>query len=442
MLDHWLPALMFPALFLLVFLGIPVAFSLIVIAMVFGYAFFGDMIGVQAFRFLDSVASTYILAAIPLFIFMGAMLERSGIAERLYRTMRLWLGGLPGGLGLATIAMCAIFAAGTGIVGAVEALVGLMAIPAMMKMNYDKGLITGTICAGGSLGTIIPPSIVAVIYANAAQISIGKAMAGIILPGLLMVLLFLGYILIRCLIQPSAGPPISADEEGGRPPMRKLLVMTAEALLPALLLVLAVVGSILAGIASPTEAAGLGAVGTVVLAIAYRTFTFKILIEALKQTISINAMIMLIVVGGTMFTSIFRANGGARMVESLVGAIDPSPAGLIVLLLVIVFLLGCVLEWVSVVLICVPIFVPLLRMAGVDPLWFGIMMIVVIQTSYLTPPMAPAIFYLRAISPPEITYADMYRGVVPFVICQLVVLLAVALIPGLATWLPEQLVGF
>lgn len=440
MQDFWLPALMFPALFVLVFLGIPVAFSLIVIAIVFGYAFFGDMIGIQAFRFLDSVASTYILAAIPLFIFMGAMLERSGIAERLYQTMRYWLGGLPGGLGLATIAMCAIFAAGTGIVGAVEALVGLMAIPAMMKMRYDKGLITGTICAGGSLGTIIPPSIVAVIYANAAQISIGRAMAGIILPGLMMVLLFLGYIAVRCLIQPSAGPPVSDEEE--RPALAALVVMTLEALLPAVLLVTAVVGSILAGIASPTEAAGLGAVGTVVLAIAYRTFSFRILLDALKQTVSINAMIMLIVVGGTMFTSIFRANGGGRMVESLVASIDPSPAGLIVLLLAIVFLLGCVLEWVSVVLICVPIFVPLLRIAGIDPLWFGIMMIVVIQTSYLTPPMAPAIFYLRAIAPPEITYAHMYRGVVPFVLCQLAVLAAVALVPEMATWLPDQLVGF
>ena len=440
MSDVLLPALMFPALFVFIFLGMPVAFSLIVVAFLFGYAFFGNAIGIQAFRFLDSVASNYILAAVPLFVFMGAMLERSGIAERLYTTMRFWLASLRGGLALATIAMCAIFAAGTGIVGAVEVLVGLMAIPSMMAARYNRGLIAGTICAGGSLGTIIPPSIVVVIYANAAQLSIGRMMAGIIIPGLLMVGLFVAYILIRCWLRPQDGPPVSQDED--RPPLGQLLWMTGSALMPALLLVLAVVGSILAGIASPTEAAGIGALGTILLAAVYRTLTWRTFLDALRQTVVINSMVMLIVVGGTMFTSIFRANGGHNLVQTIVTALDPSPAGLIVLLLAIVFVLGCLLDWVSVVLICVPIFTPLIRMAGIEPLWFGIMVIVVIQTSYLTPPMAPAIFYLRAIAPPEMTYGDMYRGVAPFVICQLVVLSLVALFPGTATYLADMLVGF
>jgi tripartite ATP-independent transporter DctM subunit len=434
-------ALMFPALFSLIFLGIPVAFSLIVVAVVFGYGFFGELIGIQSFRFIYDVASTYVLAAIPLFIFMGAMLERSGIAERLYHAMRLWVAKLPGGLAVATIAMCAIFAAGTGIVGAVEALIGLMAIPAMTKVGYNRGLIAGTICAGGSLGTIIPPSVVVVIYASAAQLSVGKMFAGILIPGLAMVVLFIAYIVLRCWLQPEAGRGVTEDEQEPVPLGRKLLI-TATALVPALMLVLAVIGSILAGIASPTEAAGVGALGTILLSIVYRTFSIPVFLEAVRKTLVVNAMIMFIVIGGTMFTSIFRAHGGHQLVGSIISFLDLSPMGAVALFLFIVFILGFVLDWVSVVLICIPIFIPLLNGMQVDPLWFGVMTAVIIQTSYLTPPMAPAIFYLRAIAPPEMTYGDMYRGVVPFVICQLLVLLMVALVPATATYLADRLVGF
>lgn len=434
------PALMFPALFVLIFLGVPVAFALMVVAFGAGYMFFGSSIGIQAFRFIDGVASTEILAAIPLFIFMGAILERSGLAERLFLAMRLWLGGLPGGLAVATIAMCAVFAAATGIVGAVEILVGIMAIPAMMRLSYNKGLIAGTICAGGSLGTIIPPSILVVIYASLAQLSIGQVLAGTIIPGLLMVVLFLAYIMIRCWLDPRAGPGVPAD--GRKVPMREKLIVTVTALLPPLVLVVLVVGSIMAGVASPTEAAAVGAVGTIVLSILNRALTRKVLIDTLRQSLSVNAMIMFIVVGGTMFTSVFRAAGGNRLVTDLVGLLSLSPAMTIVLLLAIVFALGFILEWVSILLICVPIFLPLVKQAGADPLWFGIMVIVVVQTSYLTPPMAPAIFYLKAIAPPEMTLGDMYRGVVPFIICQLLVLAIVALLPATATYLPSIMVGF
>ena len=350
------------------------------------------------------------------------------------------LGGLPGGLAVATIAMCAVFAAATGIVGAVEILVEIMAIPAMMRLSYDKGLIAGTICAGGSLGTIIPPSILVVIYASLAQLSIGQVLAGTIIPGLLMVVLFLAYIMIRCWLDPKAGPGVPADERNV--PMREKLTVTVTALLPPLVLVVLVVGSIMAGVASPTEAAAVGAVGTIILSILNRAFTRKVLIDTLRQSLSVNAMIMFIVVGGTMFTSVFRAAGGNRLVTDLVGLLSLSPAMTIVLLLAIVFALGFILEWVSILLICVPIFLPLVKQAGADPLWFGIMVIVVVQTSYLTPPMAPAIFYLKAIAPPEMTLGDMYRGVVPFIICQLLVLAIVALLPATATYLPSIMVGF
>ncbi|MFW6076645.1 MAG: TRAP transporter large permease [Hyphomicrobiales bacterium] len=434
------PALMFPVLFALIFLGLPVAFSLIAVSFGFGYLFFGDMIGIQTFRFLDKVANSYVLAAIPMFIFMGAMLERSGVAERLYQVMAILFRRVPGGLALATIAMCALFAAGTGIVGAVEALVGLMAIPAMMAKGYNKDLISGTICAGGSLGTIIPPSIVVVIYANAANISIGKVMAGVIIPGLLMVVLFMGYILLRAVLRPQDAPKPEQTDITYSP--AELAVLTVSALIPPLLLVFATVGSILAGIASPTEAAGIGAFGTIVLALVYRTFTWRKFFEALRQTVVINTMVLFIVVGGTMFTSIFRVMGGQELINVMVDTLDMSPAFLIAFLLLLIFILGALLDWVSVLLITVPIFLPILSLQGVDPIWFGVLAIVMIQTSYLTPPMAPAIFYLRSVAPKEMTYGDMYLGVLPFILCQILVLLIVALVPSTATYLPSVLVGF
>ncbi|MFW5678694.1 MAG: TRAP transporter large permease [Pseudomonadota bacterium] len=431
---------MFPALFLMVFAGFPVAFSLITLAFFFGYDFFGDRIGLQFFGRIHDVLTNYSFAAVPLFVFMGAMLERSGIAERLFHAMQLWVGRLPGGLALATLLMCAVFAAATGIVGAVEAVVGMMAAPAMLRQRYAKDLISGTICAGGSLGTIIPPSLVVVIYATVVEISIGDLFAGIIIPGLLMVVLFVAYVLIRCARDPASGPP--ADASVNDVPLGDKLRITATALVPVVLLVIAVLGSILAGVASPTEAAGVGAAGAVLLTIVYGNFSAKLLFEVLRRSVIINAMIMLVVIGGTLFTSIFLINGGSRMVDELLVGTSPEAWQVIVLFLLVIFVLGFVLDWVSVVLICMPIFTPVLRELGVDPLWFGVMVCVVIQTSYLTPPMAPAIFYFRAIAPREITYAHMFRGVLPFIACQLIVLAVVAAWPPTATYLAGVLFRF
>jgi tripartite ATP-independent transporter DctM subunit len=431
----WAPALMFPALFILIFLGVPVAFALIGVAFAFGVYAYGDLVGLQLFRFAWSVGANYILVAISLFVFMGAMLERSGIAEKLFEALRVWMGRLKGGLALATITMCAIFAAGTGIVGAVEVLVGLMAIPPMIKYGYNKDLISGTICAGGSLGTMIPPSIVVVIYAVQARLSIGELLVGVLIPGAVMVALFLAYVAIRCQIRPQDGPPVPAAEIAM--PLLDKLKLLGTALLPAALLIFAVVGSITFGIASPTEAAGVGALGTILLTIFYGRFNFRVFTEALRTTLQINAMVMLIVLGGTMFTAIFLSTGGARMVNGLVDALQLGPVGVLFLFLFLIFLGGFILDWVSVVLVTVPIFQPLIQKAGLDPLWVGVMAVVVIQTSYLTPPMAPSIFYLRGIAPKDITYRDMYIGIAPFVVCQLLTLLVVATMPWTATWLAQ-----
>lgn len=434
------PAFMFPALFLLVFLGVPVAFALIGVAFVFGTYASGDLIGLQLFRFTWSVTSNYILVAIALFVFMGSMLERSGIAERLFEAMRVWLGRFRGGLALATITMCAIFAAGTGIVGAVEVLVGLMAMPAMLKYRYHPALISGTICAGGSLGTMIPPSIVVVIYAAQARIPIGDLLVGVLIPGVIMVALFLLYIILHTQIRPEHGPPVPAEEIDMTTGEKVKLLLTA--LVPATILIMSVVGSITFGIASPTEAAGVGALGTILLTIFYGRFTWQVFIDALRTTLTINAMIMMIVLGGTMFTSIFLTTGGARMVNGLVDAWQLGAAGIVSLYLFLIFLGGFILDWVSIVLVTAPIFEPLLNKFGLDKLWVGVMAVIVIQTSYLTPPMAPSIFYLRGIAPPEVTYRHMYLGIIPFVACQLLALLAVLAMPWTATWLPKISASF
>jgi tripartite ATP-independent transporter DctM subunit len=313
-----------------------------------------------------------------------------------------------------------------------------MAIPIMMRFAYSRDLIAGTICAGGSLGTMIPPSIVVVIYASVANLSVGKLFAAILLPGLLMVALFFLYLLGRALIWPSHAP--AATEE--RIPLAEKLKLTLSGILPAAALIAAVLGAIIAGWATPTEAASVGAVGAVVLTMLYRRFSWAVLYDTLKRTLTINCMILLIVVGGNLFAGIFRLHGGNRLVQDLVGALPLPPEGVMVLLLGVVFVAGFILDWVSVVLITLPIFLPVLAALDTDPIWFAVLMIVVIQTSYLTPPMAPSIFYLRSIAPPQITYGDMYKGVAPFIICQLLVLAAVALFPALATYLPDQMKTF
>ncbi len=431
---------MFPALFALVLLGIPVSFALIVVGAGFGLPFFGWSLGQQVLGRLLDVASGFAFAAVPAFILMGALLERAGIAERLFVAMRLWLGALPGGLAVATIAMAAVFAATTGIIGAVEVVIGLMAIGPMLRAGYERGLVAGTVAAGGSLGTIIPPSITCVVYGLIAQVPVNDLFAGILLPGLVMVGLFLAYILVRCLLVPADGP--AGDPEERALPLAAKLRVAATALLPALVLVALVLGSILAGVASPTEAAAVGALGTALLAAAHRRLDLALMREALEKTVVTTAMIMLIVFGGMLFSSVFYVHGGGRLIQAVAGAAQLPPALLVAAFLAIVFLAGFVLDWATIVLLCVPIFAPLLKAAGVDPLWFGVLMLICIQTSYLTPPMAPALFYLRGVAPPEITYAAMCRGVLPFVLCQIATLALVMAFPMLATWLPGSLKPF
>ena len=435
MMD-FIPLLMFALLFAFIFLGIPVSFSLITVSALFGLLLFGENIFQQMFGSLLQASTNFSLSAIPLFVLMGAILERSGLARRLYEALQLWLGGFSGGLAMSTMLMCGIFAASSGIVGAVEIVVGMMAIPAMAKYNYDRSLTAGTICAGGSLGTIIPPSVIVVVYASMAQLSIGQLFAATLIPGVLMLAMFLLYIGVRCWITPSLAPAVLAMQAT---PLTEKLAITLKALIPPFLLIFAVLGSMLAGVASPTESAAVGAFGAAVLALCFRELSVRRLIEALVSTITITAMIMLIVTGGTMFTAIFAASGGGWMLADFMGELDLSPYWLILALMFIVLIAGMVLDWISIVLIFVPIFMPLVKLAGIDPIWFAVMFMVVIQTAYLTPPLAPSIFYLRSIAPPDMTYGHMYKGVLPFIAIQLLLFLIILAVPDIATWLPRQL---
>lgn len=432
--------LMFPALILLLLAGLPIAFSLAIVSAAAGWFAFGPNIIAQLYGAFYSAATNFILSAIPMFILMGAILERCGIAERLFRVMHLWLGRLPGGLAVATIAMGAIFAAAAGVVGAVEVMIGMMAIPAMQRARYSNSLVAGTICAGGSLGTMIPPSVIAVMYAALAQLSIGELLAAMVLPGLLMVGLFILYIILHGIVLPPE--PAPQDEAEPEMPLAEKLRLTATSLLPVFGLITAVLGSLLAGIASPTEAAAVGAVGALILSVLYGRFSMPMLKESLGITVRISAMILLIVAAGTMFMGVFAANGGARLVRAVVQGGGFSPTEMMIFFLLVVFILGFILDWTANVLICVPLFTPFIRSAGIDPIWFATMVIVVIQAGYLTPPMASSIFYLKSIAPPDMTYGQMCRGVVPFIALQLLTLLLVALFPALATWLPDRIVGF
>ncbi|MCZ7565311.1 MAG: TRAP transporter large permease subunit [Burkholderiales bacterium] len=439
-MSELLPIFMIAAMFVLIFLGVHVAFALAGTALLFGFLVFKGAVIFQFMEKIEDIGSNFVLAAVPLFVFMGTMLERSGIAEALFEAVHLWTRRLPGGLALGTVIMCVIFAASTGVIGATETVVGLLAIPVMLKYAYNKPLICGTICAGGSLGTIIPPSVVVVVLGPVANVSVGDLLVGMIFPGLIMAGLYVLYIFLLCVIRPAAGPriPPGADD----PPLALRLRVTAHALVPPLFMIFAVLGSIMFGWAAPTEAAALGAFGAILLTLFYRRFNFAMLRDSVMKTLRITSMIMGILLGGTIFTGVFFAAGGIALTNQLVTYLDLHAWALLFLLLGLAFLAGFVLDWISILLIFIPIFMPLVNGAGFNPVWFCILFLIVIQTSYLTPPLAPAIFYLRGIAPPSITLLDMYKGVVPFILLQALTLAIVMAFPQTVLWLPSKLLGF
>ncbi len=437
-----LSLMMFPGLFILIFLGFPVAFALISVAFGFGLYTFGDAVIFQFISKIEGISTNFILAAVPLFVFMGSMLERSGIAQQLFNAIHMWTRRLPGGLSIGTVIMCIIFAASTGVIGATETVVGLLAIPAMLKHRYSHSLISGTICAGGSLGTIIPPSVVVVVLGPIADVSIGDLMVGMLIPGLILASLYIIYIFFLCLIKPENGPRIDAEDEISKLTLNQKLIITVKALIPPLLMIFAVLGSIMLGWAAPTEAAALGAAGSIILSLFYKKLNWETFKGALIKTITVTSMIMFILMAGTMFTGVFAASGGMSVMKNVVESLNLAPWLLLLTFLLVIFIAGFFLEWISILLIFIPVFIPIVNSLGYDPVWFCVLVLIMIQTSYLTPPMAPAIFYLRGVAPKEITLISMYKGVIPFVIIQIIALGIVSYYPETVLWLPDKLLGF
>ncbi len=429
---------MFPALIGGILTGFPVAFAMLILAMVFGWDTFGaEGLLAQALLKIEEVATAQVLAAVPLFIFMGAMFEASGIASRLFEAIYMWTRRIPGGLAVGTVVMCVIFAATSGVVGATETVVGLLAIPAMMRHNYNKPLICGTICAGGSLGTIIPPSVLAVVIGPVANASVGTILIGMIIPGFMLAGAYIFYIVLRCWLRPEDGPRLA--DEGPLPPMAERLRITGAVLVPPIIVIICVLGSMMAGIATPTEASATGAVGTVILAALYRRLTWRVFVDSTMRTVRITAMILFIVVCGSIFAAVFVGSGGLLAITDFLAAIDLGRWGLLAIVLGITFLAGFMLEPLVIILIIVPITAPLMVQMGFDLGWYCVLFLVMLQTAYLTPPMAPSIFYLRGIAPPEITLRDMYVGIWPFIGLQVSVIVLLIAFPGLITWLPEAL---
>ncbi len=376
-----------------------------------------------------------VLPAVPLFVFMGAILSHSGSAERLFDTLYKAIGKIRGGLAQSTIILCTIFAATAGVVGATETTVGLMALPAMLKRGYSKTLACGSICAGGTLGIIIPPSVMLLLYGPTANLSVAKLFIAAIFPGLLLSGLYMIYIFIYCRFRPEAGPTIS-DEEMSVSAWKILLELLIN-LVPPVFLIFMVLGTILFGVASPTEAASIGAFGSILVAAGYRNLNLKVIYDSAIQTLKISSMVLYVSVGATMFSGVFMGLGGADYIGGLVTQLHIGKWGVLAAMMIAVIILGMFIDWIGVLFITIPLFNPIATELGFNPLWFAMVVCVNLQMSFLTPPFAYSMFYLKGIAPPEVTMVDIYKGVIPFVGLQVVALIIVILFPELSLFLPS-----
>jgi len=438
----YLAAWMFLALTILLMAGFPVTFTLLGVSLTFGMIGFGwDFFNLLPLRIWGRMGNVT-LAAVPLFVFMGVMLERSGLAEALLDTMGLLFGRLKGGLAISVVVVGALLGASTGIVGATVVTMGLLAVPTMLRRGYQKELATGTVSASGTLGQIIPPSIVLVLIGDIVGVSVGDLFMGAVLPGMLLVGLFITYILIAAYLRPGVAPAISKEELAAIS-RKQLAVLVGKALFPPLFLMVAVLGSIFAGIASPTEAAAVGAVGATVLTIANKKFNLTILREVMQTTLRLTCMVFIILCGAAAFGLVFRGLGGDTIVREFLGGIADkySHGAVLAIVMLLIFFIGFFLDFIEITFIHVPVLAPIMIDFGYDPIWFCILLAVNLQTSFLTPPFGFSLFYLKAVTPPEVTTGHIYRGIIPFVLFQLIGLAIVVFFPKLATWLPALVFG-
>ena len=436
-----LTILMFVTLMLSIALGHPLAITLAGVATLFGLIDNGFNVPALLDLFINNawgISQNYVLVAIPLFIFMAQILDRSKVSEGLFDALYIVLGGLRGGLGMAVIVVSTVFAATTGIIGASVVAMGLMAGPALLRRGYDRGMSAGIICSSGTLGILIPPSIMLVVYGGLTglkETSVGNLFAGAILPGLLLSGMYLAYVAIRCAINPKLGPPIPAEERTYTA-MQKF-TMTMKSFVPPFGLILIVMGTILAGVATPTEAAALGCAGALLLAFFNRKFTWEVIKLACDSTLRTTAMIMLLFVGGKLFSVVFLSMGGGDVVADLLLGMDVSEYVVLAIMMAVVFFMGMFIDWAAILLVVVPIFTPIAMDLDFNPLWFAMLVCVNLQTSFLTPPFGYALFYFKGVAPPEYTMGDIYKGILPFVAIQVIGLAVMIFFPEIITWLPS-----
>jgi len=432
---EWITILMFGSLFFLLGLGLPVAFACGSVGVIFTAILQSpEAVNLVSTRIFGLMVQ-YLLAAIPLFIFMACVLEKSGIIEELYELVYQWMGALKGGVASATVIACTLLAAMVGVIGASEVTMGVIALPQMLKRQYDKYIACGSILAGGTLGILIPPSVMLIIYGLVDNSSIGRLYAGAILPGLLLASLFTAYVTIRCNISPKLGPPVPKEE---RLPLRVRFRLLAKVIAPGILIFL-VLGTIFTGIAAPTEAAGVGAAGAIVLTGLQRKLKWKGLVEAAENTLKSTAMVMWTIFGANIFVGLYVMVGGGRFVsETLLGS-GLSNWGIIIVMQLMLIFLGCFIDWVGIIMLCVPIFGPIIRQMGFDPIWFGVLFAVNLQVSFLSPPFGYALFYLKGVAPPEIKTTDIWKSSAPFIGLQIIGVVLVMVFPEIILWLPSLL---
>ncbi|WP_299977981.1 TRAP transporter large permease subunit [Desulfobacula sp.] len=437
--PEWITILMSISLLVGLLMGHSLAFVLGGLAVIFGFIGWGpDCFYMFAGR-IYNLMNDYILLAIPLFIFMARVLDSSGIAETLFDAMRYLFGPIKGGIAIAVIVVSTLFGACTGIIGASVVTMGLLALPVMLKYEYDKRLSCGCICAGGALGILIPPSIMLIIMGNQANLSVGKLFAGSIGPGLMLSFLYIGYILIKCNLNPTMGPALS-KEVRSEVSNKTIAKMVLKSMVPPMVLVIGVLGTIFFGIATPTEASAVGAFLAFVLVLAYKRFDAKEFFEAITQTAKTTSMVMMILVGATCFTGVFLGLGGGDVVRDLILGVGFGKWGTFAIMMLILFVLGMFIDWIGIVMIVFPIFLPIADQLGFDKLWFVIIMAVMLQDSFLTPPFGYALFYLKGVAPPEVKTKDIYWGAFPFWRLMELGLLICIIFPGLITWLPSVLI--
>jgi tripartite ATP-independent transporter DctM subunit len=431
----------------IILLGFPIAFTLMAMGVMFGYyAYYQpgqDFFDSRVFYLLSqntfSIMNNDVLTAVPLFLFMGYMIERSNILDRLFYSLQVAMRAIPGAMAVAALVTCALFATATGIVGAVVTLMGLLAFPAMLKAGYDQKLSSGVICAGGTLGILIPPSIMLIVYGATSAVSVVKLYAAAIIPGFLLAGMYVVYVIVRVIFNPKLAPKLPKEETNV--PWPKVILLLLQAFFPLAVLIMSVLGAILFGLATPSEAAAIGALGAMLLAIGYRAFSWGRLKEAVFLTARTSAMVCWLFVGSWTFSSIFSYLGGEGLIKEFVLAMDLNTVTFLLLSQVIIFLLGWPLEWSEIIIIFVPIFLPLLPHFGVDPLFFGILIALNLQTSFLSPPMAMSAYYLKGIAPKFVQLWTIFQGCFPFLGLVFVTMLLVYVFPQLVYWLPNVFYG-